>query len=322
MNSNIPISLRLQMRKRKKRWSRFFTTIFLIVFLLLVIDNFKNSHSSTLVSPLSVLGVQKDGENNSIKYNSLKEAVEGSLAGSKGEYGVVVKNLKTGETYSKNENQEFESGSLYKLWVMAETFNQLEKGIIREDDELKESIPGLNREFGIDPEYAEQTSGFINLTVKEALHQMITISHNYSALSLSKKIKLPSIKSFLEDNGFEKSEVGTGGDNPVSTPSDITLFFEKLYKGELVSKEVSEKMLELLKKQELNNKLPKKLPENITVAHKTGEIGWFSHDAGIVYSDKGDYIIVVFSKSDLPAAAEDRIANLSKSVYEYFKEKD
>ena len=80
-------------------------------------------------------------------------------------------------------------------------------------------------------------------------------------------------------------------------------------------------MVDLLKGQKLNEKLPKYLPKGTAVAHKTGEIGWFSHDVGIVYSPSGDYIIVVLSESESPAGANDRIAQVSKAVYEYFLKK-
>ena len=77
-------------------------------------------------------------------------------------------------------------------------------------------------------------------------------------------------------------------------------------------------MLGFLKGQQLNDVLPKYLPENIVVAHKTGNIDAFDNDAGIVYGPKGDYIIVLLSESDNPAGAEDRMAQLSKAVYDYF----
>ncbi|MEM4270897.1 MAG: serine hydrolase, partial [Candidatus Pacearchaeota archaeon] len=84
---------------------------------------------------------------------------------------------------------------------------------------------------------------------------------------------------------------------------------------------ISGEMLALLKKQNLNSKLPKYLPENTVVAHKTGELGEYSHDAGIVYKDSGDYIIVVLSKTQKPLDANEKIAQISKAVYDYFKSK-
>jgi hypothetical protein len=44
----------------------------------------------------------------------------------------------------------------------------------------------------------------------------------------------------------------------------------------------------------------------------------FTHDAGIVYTPKGDYIIVILSEADTPSDAEDEIGQLSEAVYEYF----
>lgn len=253
-----------------------------------------------------------------IRYKTLQETIEKSLEGTTGSYGVFVKNLKTGESFSLNENKIFEAGSLYKLWTMAAVFKQLEQGELKEDQKLSQGIAVLNRKFAIDPELAEQTQGTITLTVNEALNQMITISHNYAALLLTEKIGLSKVAAFLGEEGFNNSKVGTDGSAPAAIPLDIALFFEKLYKGELGNADSTSKMLELLKSQKLNNKLPKNLPPGTIIAHKTGELGWFSHDAGIVYSPKGEYIVVVMSESQSPKGAEERIADLSLNIYNYF----
>ncbi len=79
-------------------------------------------------------------------------------------------------------------------------------------------------------------------------------------------------------------------------------------------------MLDLLKSQKLNNKLPKYLPQEIDVAHKTGEIDSLTHDAGIVYAPTSDYIIVILSDSNDPNSAEERIAEVSKNVYNYYSQ--
>lgn len=254
-------------------------------------------------------------------YKTLQATIEKSLEGTAGSYGIFVKNLKTGESFSLNENKQFESGSLYKLWTMAVVFNEIEKGNLEEDDKLSQDIAVLNKKFGIDPENAEQTSGTITLTVSQALTQMITISHNYAALLLTEKIKLSTVAAWLKDKNFTYSKVGTDGDAPITTPLDIALFLEKLYKGELANSENTQKMIDLLKAQQLNNKLPKNLPPGTVLAHKTGELGWFSHDAGILYSEKGDYIIVAMSESSSPKGAEERIAQLSLDIYNYFAKK-
>lgn len=247
--------------------------------------------------------------------NSLKNSVYNALKGARGTYGIVVKNLKTGEDYSINTHKVYEPGSLYKIWVMATAFDQIQNGILKTDEKLSEDVNVLNNTFNIASKTAEMTEGIITLTVNQALEQMITISHNYAALLLMERIKHSSVKSFLAKNGFNESSLG---EPPHVTPYDIALFFEKLYKGELANKEYTNRMLNLLKKQKLNDKLPKHLPKDTIIAHKTGEINFFTHDAGIVFLDEGDYVIVVLSESNFPPGAEERIAQISKAVYDYF----
>lgn len=248
-------------------------------------------------------------------FASLEEKVTETLLGTKNNYGIAIKNLRTGGSYYFNEHKEFEPGSLYKIWILATAFNQIENGRLKEDEVLNQEIAILNEKFHISSESAELTEGQITLTVKEAMEQMITISDNYSALLLAERIRLSTVKAFLQGNNFNESSLG---EPPKTTPYDIALFFEKLYKGELASQENADKMLDILKRQTLNSKLPRYLPENTLIAHKTGEIGYFSHDAGIVYSPSGNYIIVVLSESEIPSQADERIARISRAVYDYF----
>ena len=250
---------------------------------------------------------------------NLEQIVQQSLKGTRGTYSVVVKNLKTNEEYSFDAEKTYRAGSLYKLWVMAAVIEQMQSGHINGDESLTGDIEKLNEKFNIDPELRELTKGTINFTVNSALTQMITISHNYASFLLSEKVGLSNVKLFLEKYGLSESKIGQNA--PVSTAADIALFLEKLYKGELASPENTVKMISLLKAQKLSDKLPKYLPNGTVVAHKTGELDFLTHDAGIVYTDNGDYIIVVFSESDYPPGAKERIAQISKAVYNYFLEK-
>jgi beta-lactamase class A len=248
---------------------------------------------------------------------NLHQTILSALSGARGKYSVVVKDLKNNKTESVYGDKIFEAGSLYKLWVMAEAFRQIKDGTLSKDEVLSEDVSVLNQDFGIDPETAELTGGTVTLTVSGALKQMIDISHNYAALLLTKRIKLSSVAKFLQTYGFKNSQLG---DTPTSNADDIALFFEKLYKGELNNQQYTKEMLDLLKGQQLNDKLPKYLPKGTVIAHKTGEIDYLSHDGGIVYVKNGDYVIVVLSDSDYPPGAEERIARISKSVFDYFSD--
>jgi beta-lactamase class A len=292
--------------------------LFVLFFVLVKVAYSLNTHMAenntvnTILSPLADPQAFLDGLSNP----GLLSVVKKSMEGTKGTYGIAIKNLKTGEEYYQNQHLSFPSASLYKLWVMAVAYDQLEKGKLKPDDVLSSSIVDLNKQFNIASESAELKEGEIRLTANQALFQMITISHNYAALLLSKKVGLTNVTNFLKANSFFESNIGQP---PKTTAKDIEKFFEKLYNGEIVSKKQSVTMLGLLRQQKINDRIPQELPEDIDVAHKTGEIDYFKHDAGIVFGKKADYVIVVLSKSDNPQAAAIRIAGLSKAVYDYFE---
>lgn len=233
--------------------------------------------------------------------STLPRVVEKSLEGTESRYAIYIKNLKTGESYQKNETEVFDAGSLYKLWVMQAIFEKIKKGELKEDDPIEANVRSLNQQFAI--EDPEMTDGVLQFSILSAIEQMITISHNYAALALLTKLDQDTVKIPTEISAKE-----IGG------------FFEKLYQGEIIDPEYSQKMIGVLSRQKVNDRIPKLLPEGTKVAHKTADLGSSEHDAGIVFSSKGDYIIVILSESDLPQAAGEKIANISKGVYDYFND--
>lgn len=252
---------------------------------------------------------------NTIKMSKeLEKIILPIVENEKGTYSIIINNLKTGEFYSLNEKKVYTAASLYKLWTMATVFGQIEEGKLTEDKTLSASIPTLNAAFNLG-EDAEASEGAITRRVDEALEQMITISHNYSAILLTYTVKNTSVRQFLLNNQLTNSKTGSP---PTTNASDIAKYYEKLYKGELVSKEASSKMLEILKRQKLNDRIPKYLPKGTVSAHKTGELGGIKHDAGIIFSENGDYIIVMMSSTSAPLKAAEVEANISKQVWDYF----
>jgi beta-lactamase class A len=252
------------------------------------------------------------GKETKLSISPIEEVISKSLGASEGIYAVVFKNLRTNETYHLNDQRKFETGSLYKLWILGEVFDQTEKGLIGRNETLSDSINSLNARYGS----TETTEGMATFALQDAIKEMIILSNNYAAFLLTDRITMASASGFLAKYNFKDSRVG-GENLPTTTALDIASFFEKLYKGQLVNFTASAEMLNILKKQQLNQKMPKYLPPETKIAHKTGEVGDFSHDAGIIFTDKGDYILVILSETELPGYANEQIAKLSKVVYEY-----
>ncbi len=250
--------------------------------------------------------------------NSLEEAIENLLVNTEGVYGIYVQNFKTNETFEHQADLLFETASLYKLWILGESFRQIKSGVLSEDEVLTGDVARFNETLGVATDEAELKEGSVSMSVSDALVEMITVSDNYSALLLSDRLRLSNVVDFMDQNGFVKSHLGGEDGLPESTPKEMALFFEKLYKGKIIDSSYSGRMIALLKEQELNGKIPKYLPENQVIAHKTGELGNNTHDAGIVYADNGDYIIVVMSRTSDPDLAIENIATISKRVFDLF----
>ncbi len=260
--------------------------------------------------------------------NPLEKIVKEKLLENDKDYGVVIKNLKTGENYSINGEKEFQSASLYKLWVMGVAFQKIRSGQISErevltgsvkvfDEILSDATPTpsvtASSEPTIEPSPTEEKK--ISYLVGEAIEKMITASDNYAALLVASRSGSFAVTNFLKEYQFDNSNFRQP---PKTTAKDIGSFFEKLYNGEIIDKDYSKKMIDILKKQTLNDRIPKYLPGNLEIAHKTGELINFKHDGGIVFTKKGDYIIVVLSDTKDPRETSEKIANFSKEIYDYF----
>ncbi|MEX2028357.1 MAG: serine hydrolase, partial [Candidatus Curtissbacteria bacterium] len=254
----------------------------------------------------------------------LAKAIEIDFKGAAPEtYAIVIKNFKNGQEYRVNENKQFTAASLYKLWVMAVAFEKVKAGTLKEDQVLTMTTNELDKI----QETAPRGDGSISMSVADAIERMIIVSDNDAATLLYTRIGVGEVSDFLTKNGFTGSAFGSP---PKTSAKDIANFYEKLYKGAVVDRQYSDRMLALLSRQRINDKLPKYLPEEVKIAHKTGELENFEHDAGIVYLESGDYalndsevnkpsyIIVVLTQANDPVTGSETVAKLSKAVYEYF----
>ncbi len=292
-----------------------FSFIVLISLVVVLLYSIREKQTTELINPIVSNVVKRAYSIHSLFTSGIEKVVDQSLSKTDGTYSIVVRNMKTGESYSQNPDRVYESASLYKLWVMACVYQQLNSGKLKKSDTLTGTVEDLNLSFGIASTDAELTTGKISYTVGDALTNMITVSDNYSALLLAKKIGMSNIAKFLNSQGLSSSQTGNP---PTTTASDIMQFYSKLYHHELINYESSEEMIALLRGQAINDRIPKYLPTGISVAHKTGELDDFKHDAGIVYTPKGDYIIVLLSQTDDPDQASEIMAELSKQIYLHF----
>src|SRR3990167_5965967 len=107
-----------------------------------------------------------------------------------------------------------------------------------------------------------------------------------------------------------------------TTAEDMALLLDKIYRRSLGNKNVSDQCISMLKLTRMNDRIPKYLPVDLTIAHKTGLENGVCHDAGIVFTNKGDIIIVVLTKhaNSNSAPSKGFIAKVSLHAYRYLEQ--
>jgi beta-lactamase class A len=252
---------------------------------------------------------------------TLDEAIAEAINKSKGtlganaEYGIVIHNLDTGDKVSINGHKNFETASLYKLYVMLATYYDISQGNLSLDSEITLS------EIAADEE--EDGSLIVpigdSLPVRDLLDPMITSSNNTAALMLLFQVKLPRFRQIIANLGFTESDLSDSY-NFQATPEDLDLYLSRLANQKLLGSNYDKEMLDLMLRQKVRDRIPALLPPNTKIANKTGDLSDVENDAGLVFLPNGQRLaitVMVHNVSDLSAARQ-FISELSLAAYNFY----
>ena len=84
-----------------------------------------------------------------------------------------------------------------------------------------------------------------------------------------------------------------------SSPLEMVMWMEMVYRRDLVSKIASEEMLTILKRQRDRDGIGRDM-QDVKIANKTGALDHLRSDVGIVFSRHGD-IAMAITVDDIPA---------------------
>ncbi len=226
----------------------------------------------------------------------MQQVVNQFVAANPGSWGIVVKDLSNGATATYQPTAQMESASLYKLFVARYIYQRIDLGQLS---------------------YTQPAGGGSGRDIEQCLTIMINISDNTCGRALGAILGWGDENQALQQEGYSQTDLAT----PQQTDAqDVATLLERLYDGTLVSADSSQRFMNLLKDQQVNNRLPVGLPSGTVIAHKTGDLDGYTHDAGIVYGPKTNYLIVVMSGPwNDPSVAPAMFANLSQHMWSYFE---
>ena len=169
-------------------------------------------------------------------------------------------------------------------------------------------------------------------SVDSNLNSMITVSDNDAANTLvsylgggDSSAGMNVVNNFCSDKGYSSTHMGrlllasNQYDDNYTSVSDCGHFLKEVYDGNQQSDAHAQAEFALLAAQSRRNKIPAQMPSGVSVANKTGELSDVENDAGIIYNDLNDLIIVFMSENvPQPGAAQSTIASLSRQIYDSY----
>lgn len=239
--------------------------------------------------------------------------------------GVVIEDLSTGWRIAINEGKAIPAASMSKLPIIAAYGRADRSGKVSLDEEL--TLTAADKTDGSGTLKSKPNGS--KYRIRELLELMITESDNTATNMLIKRLGMDYLNGEFASLGLTGSNLARKmmdmksrrrGIENYTSASDISRLLKLMYQGKLVDREYSQFCIDILAKQKMRDRIPKKLPKDLVIAHKTGLERYVCHDAGICYTPKGNFLITVLTKHHDKAAgrAKAYIADLALLVYNQF----
>jgi beta-lactamase class A len=240
--------------------------------------------------PLKEINISRVSSSKSEIYKltpKIDKWAEENISSLPGKWSVKINFLENDFSWQRYSTRKMPAASLIKLPVVAGVYKSIEDGEYQSEEELGEST------FG------------------DLASRALSHSDNQAWELLQKEIGNAKINSLMLEWGMKDTSL----EDQTTTVEDISLFLTKLYLGELISDEYSEKMLNHMTNTIYEDEIPAGVPEGIRVAHKVGYLDNAVSDAGIVYFPNNPYVLVIMSDQTNPQIAKQKFPEIVNELY-------
>ena len=242
-----------------------------------------------------------------LKSGSLDDRIQNAIAGFQGHVWIYAKNLDTGKEYSLRGDEQTRTASTIKLAIMATAFHQVAEGKIHWNDPIELTKEKKQGGSGILFEFTDGTK----IDLQTALHLMIVVSDNTATNLVLDEVGTDNVNDFMDSLGLTDLKVmrkiGGGLESKAyadprnklfglgrCSPHQMVRLVEMMERGELVSKEASAEMINILKRQQYKDGIGRGEPDTIPFASKSGALDRFRADVGIVYTRRGRIAMAIY----------------------------
>jgi beta-lactamase class A len=240
---------------------------------------------------------------------------------------VYVSYFASGRWASVYPSQTFYPSSIGKIPIMMVYYTMADNDPTVLDERITyPGGPDLNLDQDIQP--AEAIIAGKTYTIEQLIEYMIKDSDNNAAELLYDHLDQNTLQNIYDDLNIPIINNVTTANADAINPHQVAVLFRVLRNATYLSRDYSEKALQLLSRSSFTEGLVAGLPSSTVIAHKLGLVGIVSHglttehelhDCGIVYGDHS-YVICVMTRgtAGLPTM-EEIISSISKTVYDHMR---
>lgn len=236
----------------------------------------------------------------------LQTALQSTVSGFNGDIGIYVKNLRTGKIAMIQADTVFPTASIVKVPILLGIADRMNKGELAYDSLLTYKDSLLYEGSDILGSFKSGEK----IALKKVLMLMLTTSDNTASLWLQSLAGTGTrINAILDSLGFRDTRVNsrTPGREAnrgqygwgQTTPREMGMLFEKIYRYEVFSKTSSERMLRLLGRNFWDeDEGISVIPPTVEVFSKNGCVNASRSEVMLVNAPGNPYIFCIFTKNN------------------------
>ncbi|MEN9839965.1 MAG: hypothetical protein RL177_1444 [Bacteroidota bacterium] len=252
-----------------------------------------------------------------IAQSALETRLRERVAGFKGDVGIYVEHLGTGERIAIHADSLFPTASMVKVPILVGIFSKLDSGELTYDAPMSYDTtfvyPGTD--------VVGQLTHGAEISLHKTAFLMMSFSDNTASLWLQHLagtgtminermdalgLRHTRVNSRTPGREDMRSRYGWG----VTTPREMATLMAKIHRGEVVSAAASEEMIRLMSKSLWDKEALSAIPPYVEAASKQGAVSHSRSEVVLVHSPTGPYVFCVITKNQ-----EDRSWNVDNAGY-------
>jgi beta-lactamase class A len=234
----------------------------------------------------------------------LQSKLEKALRGFRGDVGVYVRHLGTGESAAIRADELFPTASMIKVPILIAVFDAIHRGALNYHAELKYRESHLYPGEDVLGSFKEGST----VALSKVVMLMITTSDNTAALWLQALAGGgAAVNRWLEANGFRSTRVNsrTPGREKgqesygwgQTTPREMAELLVRIRERRAVSPAASDEMYRILTRIYYDGEALSQIPPTVQAASKGGAVNRSRSEVVLVNAPSGDYVFCLITKN-------------------------